>query len=61
MTVWLLTVVVVALAMGAMAIGVAVSGRRLRGSCGGDGSTDCHCERTGVPQEQRACHRLGRH
>ncbi len=58
MAILLLTIVVLALAMGAMAIGVMVSGRRLKGSCGGEGSGACHCETTGVPLEQRACERL---
>ena len=43
-----LTVVVVALIMFAMAIGVMVSGRRLRGSCGG---ADCHCRAEGLSPE----------
>jgi hypothetical protein len=58
MTVVLLTILMVAVAMGAMAVGVVVTGRRLKGSCGGEGSNDCHCERTGVPVEQRACTRF---
>jgi hypothetical protein len=58
MTVVLLTILVVAVAMGAMAVGVALTGKRLKGSCGGEGSSDCHCERTGVPIEQRACTRF---
>jgi hypothetical protein len=44
----------------AMAVGVMATGRRLKGSCGGTGSTDCHCEATGVPVEQRACERFKR-
>jgi hypothetical protein len=56
MAVVLLSIAIVALAMGAMAIGVAVSGRRLRGSCGGAG--DCECERAGIRPDQRACARV---
>jgi hypothetical protein len=58
MTLVLLTILVVAVAMGAMAVGVMLTGKRLKGSCGGEGSGDCHCERTGVPVEQRACSRF---
>jgi hypothetical protein len=54
------TVLLFALAMLAMAVGVMATGRRLKGSCGGTGSTDCHCEATGVPVEQRACERFKR-
>lgn len=36
----LLTLILVAITMLAMAIGVMVTGRRLRGSCGGP---SCHC------------------
>ena len=39
-----LTVGLIALLMGGMAIGVIVSGRRLAGSCGGTGA-DCLCEK----------------
>jgi len=53
MLIVVLTVVVIALAMGAMAIGVIVSGRRLRGSCGGVGEA-CACDQAGVPPDQRA-------
>ena len=35
--------IVFALAMLAMAVGVLLSGRRLRGSCGGDGEA-CRCD-----------------
>jgi hypothetical protein len=54
MLVLVLTIAVIALAMIAMAIGVAISGRRLRGSCGGVGG-DCACERQGIPKADRAC------
>lgn len=54
------TVLLIGLAMLAMAIGVMATGRRLKGSCGGTGSADCHCEATGVPVEQRACERFKR-
>jgi hypothetical protein len=39
----LLTVLIFGLLMAAMAIGVIVQGKRLRGSCGGTGS-DCACD-----------------
>lgn len=55
MLVVFVTIAIVALAMGGMALGVALTGRRLKGSCGGEGSGSCHCEQTGVPVEQRAC------
>ncbi len=51
-----LTVGVLALVMAGMAIGVAVSGRRLKGSCGGVGG-DCACEREGIPPTDRLCDR----
>lgn len=59
MMVALLTLVVVALAMSAMAIGVMLSGKTLRGSCGGVGSGHCPCDSAGVPLDQRACQRRG--
>ena len=53
MQIFLLTLAALAIIMAAMAIGVACTGRRLKGSCGGEGASEC--ERTGVPIEQRAC------
>lgn len=53
MLILLLTAAVLAIAMGAMAIGVIVSGKRLRGSCGGAGDA-CACDQAGVPPDQRA-------
>ena len=56
MTTVLLTIALVALVMGAMAIGVIFSDRELKGSCGGkDGADDCFCERNNLP---RACEQL---
>ncbi len=43
----LLTLLFVAIAMGAMAVGVMVSGRRLRGSCGGVAGGNCACKAEG--------------
>lgn len=54
MIVVLLTIAVIAIVMGAMAIGVIVSGRKLKGSCGGVGES-CACDRAGIPRERRAC------
>ena len=54
----LLTLGLVALVMGAMAVGVMVTGRALRGSCGGQGDADCHCKAAGLPVDQRACERF---
>jgi len=45
------TFAVVALLMLAMSVGVIMTGRRLRGSCGGVGS-DCACEKEGIPRAQ---------
>lgn len=56
----LVTALAVLLAFALMAVGVVLRGKRLRGSCGGEGSADCHCERVGVPEEDRACERLKR-
>ncbi|HJN74363.1 MAG TPA: DUF539 domain-containing protein [Myxococcota bacterium] len=51
MTTFLATFGFVAVAMVAMAIGVILTGRRLRGSCGG-GADDCVCE----IEKRRECH-----
>lgn len=59
MIVALLALALVALVMGAMAIGVIMSGKTLRGSCGGVGSGDCACDAAGVPLDQRACQARG--
>jgi hypothetical protein len=48
MTTLLLTIMLVGLVMVAMAVGVMVSGRRLRGSCGGVGGAGCHCRADGI-------------
>jgi hypothetical protein len=48
MTTLLFTIVLVGLVMVAMAIGVMVTGRRLRGSCGGVGGVGCHCRADGI-------------
>lgn len=58
MIVFLMTVAVVALLMGGMALGL-LRGRRLRGSCGGAESADCHCAVTGVPEKERPCRAIG--
>lgn len=58
MLVVLLTVAVVAVLMAGMALGL-LRGKRLRGSCGGIASEDCHCAVTGVPEDQRPCLRIG--
>lgn len=50
----MLTVAILAIAMSAMAIGVAITGRRLRGSCGGIGG-DCACEKAGGTRDGTAC------
>jgi len=50
-----LTVAVIAIAMGAMALGVMISGKRLKGSCGGEGGADCACELAGLKRDGRAC------
>lgn len=52
MNVVLLTIGFFAIAMLAMATGVVLSDRRLRGSCGGVGGDDCLCE----IEKRRACH-----
>ena len=44
------TLLIVAAVMAAMSVGVVVSGRRLRGSCGGMGK-DCECDE----EARRAC------
>ncbi len=57
MLVLFLTIALVAVAMGAMAIGVALTGRRLKGSCGGVGN-NCECLRAGLTPDRRSCNRL---
>ena len=44
----LLAVVVFLLVASSMAVGLMVSGKRLRGSCGGSGSPDCACDAKGI-------------
>jgi hypothetical protein len=44
MTTFLLSLLCFALVMGGMAIGVMITGRRLRGSCGGMASGACVCK-----------------
>lgn len=51
----LVTLSVVALVMGAMAIGVMISGKRLKGSCGGEGGPDCACELSGLKRTAGVC------
>ncbi len=55
MMVLLVTISIVALVMGAMAIGVMISGKRLKGSCGGEGGPDCACELAGLKRTAGAC------
>lgn len=43
-----LTILAFAVVMAAMALGVALTGRRLRGSCGGVGGAGCVCKREGT-------------
>ncbi len=40
----LLTIVLMAICMAAMAVGMIFAGKRLHGSCGGPDSDDCVCE-----------------
>jgi len=47
----LLTIGFFVLAMAAMAVGVAVSGKRLAGSCGGNGGDSCRCG----PEKRARC------
>jgi hypothetical protein len=47
----LLTITVIALLMGMMAVGVMLSGKELRGSCGGVGQKFCLCDAQGRPRE----------
>ncbi len=51
MTTTLLAVGFFAIAMAAMAAGVILSDRQLKGSCGGKGGEDCVCE----IEKQREC------
>lgn len=53
----LLTLAVIAIVMIVMALGVMLSGKRLRGSCGGVG-TACACEKAGIPAENRRCQKI---
>ena len=47
----LLSIAFFGLAMAGMAMGVSLSNRALKGSCGGVGSKDCLCD----IEKQRAC------
>lgn len=53
MSTFIATFVVLAFLMTSMALGVLLSGRRLRGSCGGVANDDCTCSLS----ERRACQR----
>ncbi len=59
MLILLLTIAVIAIVMAAMAIGVAVTKRPLKGSCGGVGNA-CECTRAGIKPEDRTCGRTGK-
>ena len=50
MTTLLLTMGLIATLMAGMAVGVIVSNRELRGSCGGTG-LDCECDEKGIPRQ----------
>lgn len=54
MTVFILTLAVMGTALLAMSIGVMISGRRLRGSCGGLASGSCACRDQGI-EPNAAC------
>jgi|GEM_PF-638202 len=51
MSTFLLTVVLVGALMAAMAVGVIVSNRELKGSCGGEGGAQCACDAQGIPRK----------
>lgn len=53
MTTFFLTLILFGALMAIMAVGVVLSGRRLRGSCGGVPGSDCSCSTT----ERKACER----
>lgn len=48
---WLLTLLVFVIAMAGMAVGVMISGRRLQGSCGGEGGGACLCKPGSEPRD----------
>lgn len=52
---FLVTFVVVLATVAAMAVGVILAGKRLRGSCGGVGGDDCWCEKRSL--DPAACER----
>lgn len=54
MPVLLATLTIFLLAVAGMAIGVMITGRRLKGSCGGVGA-DCFCDKAGVARGSGAC------
>ena len=49
MTTLLLTIVLISLLMLAMAVGVMVSNKELKGSCGG--INNCACDEAGIPRQ----------
>jgi hypothetical protein len=53
MQTFLATLALMAVLMLAMGVGVIVTGRRLRGSCGGVGGPACECD----PAERATCRR----
>ena len=50
MTVLYLTIALIALLMTVMAVGVILSDRELKGSCGGTG-INCECDEKGIPRQ----------
>ena len=51
MSIFIVTLMLMGLTVAAMSIGVIVGGKRLRGSCGGPGASDCECTEV----EQQTC------
>lgn len=51
--IFLVTLGFMLLAVGAMAMGVILTGRRLKGSCGGLASGSCACGENGLPLPER--------
>jgi hypothetical protein len=49
--VWLLTALVFLVAVGALALGVMFTGRRLQGSCGGTSGAACLCKPGSDPRD----------
>jgi len=57
MTIFVITFGAMLLVVIAMSVGVALTGRRLKGSCGGLASGSCACKEAGITPGEGSCAR----